>query len=126
MLLWNVNISLGLVNGSTGIIKEFIFDENIYAPSLPNCVIIDFLDYSGPAYFSGIGHEKWVPIDPETAKWGGVDDQDHFRKQFPLCLAWALTVWKSQGTYYDLLSWIHIRQIIYILSTRCIIHEIIV
>ena len=109
MLLWNVNISLGLVNGSTGIIKEFIFDENIYAPSLPNCVIIDFLDYSGPAFFSGIGQEKWVPIYPETAKWGGVDDQDHFRKQFPLCLAWALTVWKSQGTYYDLLSWINIR-----------------
>lgn len=97
MLLWNINISMGLVNGSTGTIKDFFFCENIHAPSLPSCIIIEFLDYSGPPYFHGIGQGKWVPIYPETSKWGGAGDEDHFRKQFPICLAWALTVWKSQG-----------------------------
>jgi ATP-dependent DNA helicase PIF1 len=97
MLLWNINISLGLVNGSNGIIKDFIFSENIHAPSLPTAIIVYFSDYSGPSYFSGIGQEKWVPIFPETFKWGGSGEIDHFRKQFPICLSWALTVWKSQG-----------------------------
>ena len=48
MLLWNINISIGLVNGSTGIVKDFIFCENIHAPSLPTAIIIEFSDYSGP------------------------------------------------------------------------------
>ena len=97
MLLWNINISLGLVNGSTGIIKEFIFCENIHAPSLPYAIIIQFADYTGPSYFSGVGQEKWVPTFPETFKWGGAGENDNFRIQFPICLAYALTVWKSQG-----------------------------
>jgi hypothetical protein len=98
ILLWNVNISIGLVHGSTGIAKyNFVFYEDIHAPSLPTAIILEFLDYSGPPYFTGIGQDKWVPIYPETSKWGGAGDEDHFRIQFPICLAWALTVWKSQG-----------------------------
>jgi hypothetical protein len=58
MLLWNINISLGLVNGSNGIIKDFLFSENIHAPSLPIAIIIYFSDYSGPTYFTGIGQEN--------------------------------------------------------------------
>ena len=97
MLLWNINISLGLVNGSNGIIKDFIFSENIHAPSLPTAIIVYFPDYKGPPYFSGFDQEKWVPIFPEITRWGGAGDTDHYRKQFPICLSWALTVWKSQG-----------------------------
>ena len=97
MLLWNVNISLGLVNGSTRVINEFVIDADINATNMPNSIIIEFNDYSGPPYFSRNGQEKWVPICPEIANWGGAGDDDHFRKQFPICLAYALRVWKSQG-----------------------------
>jgi ATP-dependent DNA helicase PIF1 len=97
MLLWNINISVGLVNGSTGIVKEFIYEDNHVAPNLPTYIIIHFDDYTGPPFFTGEGQEKWVPVEPETFKWGGKDEDDHFRKQFPICLAWALTTWKSQG-----------------------------
>jgi hypothetical protein len=30
-------------------------------------------------------------------KWGEENQGTHFRKQFPLSLSWALTVWESQG-----------------------------
>ena len=97
MLLWNVNLSSGLVNGSTGTIKDFIFVEGQKAPELPANIVIEFDDYINPKYFTTPGQEKWVPIEPETAKWGGQSEEDHFRKQFPITLAYALTVWKCQG-----------------------------
>ena len=97
MLLWNINISVGLVNGSVGIIKDFIYLKNQKAPNLPHIIIISFNDYSGPPSFNGVGQEKWVAIEAEKYKWGGKEDSDHYRKQFPIHLAWALTIWKCQG-----------------------------
>jgi hypothetical protein len=42
--------------------------------------------------------DKWVSIYIKE-KWGKSvnDDPNHSIKQFPICLAWVLTVWKSQG-----------------------------
>ena len=97
MLLWNVLLSVGLVNGATGIIIDFIYEENKNAPELPYAIIIQFNEYKGPRFFSGEGQEKWVPILTEEYKWGDPSKEDHYRIQFPICLAWALTVWKSQG-----------------------------
>jgi hypothetical protein len=124
MLLWNVNISLGLVNGSTGHVVGFIYREGHKAPDLPYSIIIHFDDYKGPPFFTIYGckqyenisvdplikewvlisppdkREKWVPILVSEYKWGksfNDENPNHSRKQFPICLAWALTVWKSQG-----------------------------
>jgi hypothetical protein len=125
MLLWNINISLGLVNGSTGHIIGFIYKDGKKAPEMPHSIIIHFNDYKGPPFFPNVGckqyknmsvdplipewvliipppalRDKWVPILASEYKWGtSVNDEDpsHSRKQFPICLAWALTVWKAQG-----------------------------
>ena len=57
MLLWNINISVGLVNGSIGTIKELIYDDNVKTPNLPQYLIIQFDDYTGPPFFTGEGQE---------------------------------------------------------------------
>lgn len=60
-------------------------------------IIISLDDYSGPPWFKGLGQEKWVAIEAEKFMWDGGNDNDHYRKQFPICLALALTIWKCQG-----------------------------
>ena len=93
VLLKNVATSLGLVNGATGVIKDFLFVPGTKAPQLPYAIIINFRQYKGPPFFSGEDKKTWVPLLAETSEWEG----KHFRKGFPLTLAWAMTAWKSQG-----------------------------
>jgi hypothetical protein len=71
MLLWNVNISLGLVNGSTGHVIGFIYEEGKKAPDLPYAIIIQFDDYKGPPFFSSIGCKQYKNIseDPDIEEW---------------------------------------------------------
>jgi hypothetical protein len=97
MLLWNINITLGLVNGSIGYVVGFIYNEGKNTPSLPYSIIISFDDYTGVPFFSGVDQEKWVPVLASEYKWGEENMSTHFRKQFPSSLSWVLTVWKSQG-----------------------------
>lgn len=90
MLLWNIALPLGLVNGSTGIIIDFVYTTS-QAPELPEYMIIKFLDYTGSPFFEGLDRSQWVPLPPSTAEWYGSDNIKHFRIQFPVSLAWALT-----------------------------------
>jgi len=97
MLLWNVSLSLGLVNGSTGTVVDFLYTPGTKAPSLPYATIVDFPEYKGPPFFEGQGREHWVPLEPQKYEFTSHDGKSHFRVQYPLCLAWALTLWKAQG-----------------------------
>ena len=99
MLWWNINSSVGLVNGSTGIVIDWIFEQGTKPPDLPAVIIIEFDDYHGPPFFSEPNRAKWVPILPEKYQWPSntLEEDTHFREQFPISLAWGLTVWKSQG-----------------------------
>lgn len=79
MLLKNINISTGLVNGARGIVIKFVDD-------LP---VIQFR--SGNIYHTQM--EKW---SIRTVSGATV-----YRKQVPLKLAWAFSIHKSQGLTLD-------------------------
>ena len=97
MLLWNISLAHGLVNGSTGTVIDFVFIEGQKAPQLPFAIVVKFPDYKGPPFFSGEERSKWVPLRPEKYEFTDSEGKNHFRQQYPLCLAWALTIWKAQG-----------------------------
>jgi ATP-dependent exoDNAse (exonuclease V) alpha subunit len=111
MLTWNLCTHNNLVNGSTGIVKDIIFDEGSTPPDkLPITIVVEFPQYRGPAFFNNVINEdgscedrsKWVPILPVVATWTKTNasgkKESLYRKQFPLVLSWAYTAWKGQGT----------------------------
>lgn len=79
MLLKNINVSAGLVNGARGVIKSFKDD-------LPVVHFKNKREYVAK-------HEKWVV---KSAGGGTLT-----RKQIPLKLAWAFSIHKSQGLTLD-------------------------
>jgi ATP-dependent exoDNAse (exonuclease V) alpha subunit len=92
MLTTNLWSCVGLCNGATGIVVDFIFKENHQPPDLPVAVMVEFENYKGPSFDES--RPSCVPICPVT-----VSSQSgmHERQQLPLRLAWALTIHKSQG-----------------------------
>ncbi|XP_052403776.1 uncharacterized protein LOC127950661 [Carassius gibelio] len=101
MLIKNINVSDGLVNGIFGTIKEFCYDDN---ETFPSKIYIEFdNDQVGkearakhPCLKPGL--EKATPIEPEEEK---VTNDGGVRRQYPIRLAWACTVHKVQGLTVD-------------------------
>jgi ATP-dependent exoDNAse (exonuclease V) alpha subunit len=96
----------GLVNGVSGTVISIVYDEGKHPPDLPRCVVVDCGNrYNGPAFFDGDERRGWVPIHPmtATAHWPGPNGvaQEKTRTMLPLGLAWAWTIWKSQGMTID-------------------------
>ncbi len=101
MLLKNINVSDGLVNGIFGTIKEFHYVDN---ETFPSKIYIEFDNEQigtqerakNPCLKPGL--EKATPIEPEEDK---VTSSGGVRRQFPIRLAWACTVHKVQGLTVD-------------------------
>lgn len=95
MLTANLWTKGGLVNGSMGTVHDIMF-KNQGPPSLPAAVFVKFDTYEGLTIISTEG-DNVVPIVPIKRSWEGKSGTICSRQQVPLCLAWAITVHKSQG-----------------------------
>ena len=91
--LKNLWPSVGLCNGSTGIVVDIIYETDHQPPLLPIAVVVKFDKYSGP---SMTNMPCCVPIPPIRATVN-IANTVHERQQLPLTLAWALKIHKSQG-----------------------------
>ena len=81
MLLTNMDVENGLVNGSRGIVTGF-------STEVPKSPLILFL-----------GRSASIPVS--EASWESEDVEGLKRVQIPLMCAWALTIHKSQGATLD-------------------------
>jgi hypothetical protein len=90
--LWTEN---GLVNGSIGTITDILWDTGQDpSVSIPSLLLVRFNEYSGPNF--RLYGSKIIPIFPVIRQFDykGIPCT---RKQFPIRLAYAITVHKSQG-----------------------------
>ncbi|XP_059075418.1 uncharacterized protein LOC131875340 [Cryptomeria japonica] len=90
MLIANLWIGVGLVNGSFGQIKMIVYNAGSKPPDLPKYVVVHFQHYIGPPWDAA--NPKYVPIPPITR--GN-------RTQIPLTMAWGITIHKSQRLTLD-------------------------
>ena len=106
MLTLNLWTDVGLCNGATGTVIDFIYADNHQPPDLPQAVIVKFDNYKGPSISKSIS--SCLPICPITVTSQSLDGM-HERQQLPLKLAWAITINKSQGLTLPK-AWIDIGQ----------------
>lgn len=90
MLRHNLNVRLGLVNESIGVVQDIIFKEGSRPPhNSPEIIMVKFASVDVP-----------VPIFKITRSWK-LGNATRIRKHFPLVLAYSLTLHKSQGLTLD-------------------------
>ena len=82
MLRKNIIFNKGLVNGALGYVKKLNKNVNNYINSIE--ILFD-------------GHENSITLERYSAQFEAKRNFYITRKQFPICLAWGMTIHKSQG-----------------------------
>jgi ATP-dependent exoDNAse (exonuclease V) alpha subunit len=95
MITSNLWTQVGLTNGATGTVRHIIFKKDVCPPNLPIAVVVEMDEgYKGPCL---PGLPRHVVINPKTASTQSVSGGYLERIQFPLRLAFAITIHKCQG-----------------------------
>ena len=91
----NLATEAGLVNGAMGHVRDVVWSGDV-----PQFVLVEFDTYTGPPFFDCDPSDFNNPLRrsvPITVFPADLDKGRGQRIQFPLRLAWALTIHKSQG-----------------------------
>ena len=94
MITKNLWVQAGIVNGAVGTLRGIVPGTRNQSHELPACLLIELDQYSGPPFIRS--HSRIIPILPFRVQF---EHSGHpcIRVQFPIVLAWALTIHKSQG-----------------------------
>jgi ATP-dependent exoDNAse (exonuclease V) alpha subunit len=96
----NLAVPFKLFNGATGVVTHIYYKPDQGPPaSLPLAIFVLFENYSGPPFFTD--DPKIVPIVPIRQEWDSARGNCS-RTQIPLTLSYAISIYKSQGSTYDL------------------------